>query len=79
MVTFDHIYALLTGGDIGTVIALSAALVAVALLSLLHFRLLFWNISEYRRFRKTEAFTALKHSNMEVSLMVTSTLSPTII
>ena len=70
MVTFDHLYPLLTGGDIGTVIALSAALVAVALLSLLHFRLLLWNISEYRRFRNTEAFTALKNSNMEVTLMV---------
>lgn len=70
MLTFDHLYPLLTGGDTGTMIALSAALVAIALLSLLHFRLLFWNISEYRHFRKTEAFNVLKHSNMEVSLMV---------
>jgi hypothetical protein len=32
-------------------------------------RLLVWNISQYRRFRETEAFQQLKNSNGEISLM----------
>lgn len=70
MLTFDQIYPLLMGEDIVLASLLYMALIAIAGLALLHFRLLFWNISEYRKFRKTEAFTTLKQSSREISLMV---------
>ena len=70
MVTFDHIMPYLMGEDKLTAILLSGSLIAIALLAILHFRLLFWNISEYRKFKKTDAFQALMKSNREISLMV---------
>lgn len=70
LLTFDHIYTILQGDDLITSLLLSISLIAIAFLSLLHFRLLFWNISEYRKFKKTEAFKTLTHSNREISLMV---------
>ena len=69
MITFDHLFPLLMGDDKLTAILVSAALIVVAGLALLHFRLLFWNISEYRKFKKTEEFLSLKNSNREISLM----------
>ena len=70
MLTFDQIMPLLMGEDKLTAILLSGALIAIALLAILHFRLLFWNISEYRKFKKTDAFQSLMNSNREISLMV---------
>ncbi len=70
LLTFDQIVPLLMGEDKLTAILLSGALVAIALLAILHFRLLFWNISEYRKFKKTDAFQGLMNSNREISLMV---------
>ena len=70
MLTFDQIYPLLMGEDKLTAILLSGALVVIALLAILHFRLLFWNISEYRKFKKTDEYQALIKSNREISLMV---------
>ncbi len=70
VLTFNEAYAYLMGSDKLTAILLSGALIAIAALSVLHFRLLFWNISEYRKFKKTDAFKALKNSNREISLMV---------
>jgi len=70
MITFNQLYPILMGEDKLTAILLSGALIAIAALAILHFRLLFWNIKEYRKFRKTEAFQSLKNSNREISLMV---------
>ena len=70
LLTFNHIADILMGGDKLTAILLTTSLVIIALLAILHFRLLFWNISEYRKFKKTEAFKALMNSNREISLMV---------
>ncbi|MCF6190318.1 MAG: hypothetical protein L3J51_07560 [Cocleimonas sp.] len=70
MLTFNQLYPILMGEDKLTAILLSGALVAIIALAVLHFRLLFWNISEYRKFKKTDAFQSLKDSNREISLMV---------
>ena len=70
MLTFNQLYPILMGDDKLTAILLSGALIAIIALSVLHFRLLFWNISEYRKFKKTDAFQSLKDSNREISLMV---------
>ncbi len=50
------------------------ALIAFALIGILYFfvnhiRLLVWNIREFGLFKKTEAYTKLKNSNAEVTLM----------
>ena len=69
MITFDHLYPLLMGENMLTSILVGTALVVVAGLALLHFRLLFWNIGEYRKFKETDEFESLKNSNREISLM----------
>lgn len=48
---------------------IAVALTAIVLLSLLHVRLLIWNLIEYQRFKRTEAYTRLKSSNAEVQLI----------
>jgi hypothetical protein len=79
LVTFMHIWPLLTGDDPVTSILLGLDLLAIAVLALMHFRLLLWNINSYRRFRRTIAFENLRRSNAEVSLMaIPLTLAMTI-
>jgi len=70
MLTFNQVYPIIMGEDKLTAILLAGALIAIIALAVLHFRLLFWNISEYRKFKKTDAFQSLKDSNREISLMV---------
>ena len=69
MITFDHLYPLLMGEDMLTSLLVGSVFVVIAGLALLHFRLLFWNISEYRKFKKTEEYQSLINSNREISLM----------
>ncbi len=79
MITFDHLYPMITEGNALTSGLILATLAMIAFLAILHFRLLFWNISEYRKFKKTEAFQSLKNSNREVALMaVPLTLAMTV-
>jgi hypothetical protein len=69
MATFDVLYPVLTGENrlaAGLVFAALAAMVAFAAL---HFRLLFWNLRELRRFSRTAAYRKLREGNAEVSLM----------
>lgn len=68
MATADFIFPLIARQD--TIAWLMVAdLVIIVALALLHFRLLLWNIGEYRRYKTTRAFEELKRSNQEVSLM----------
>jgi hypothetical protein len=69
MVTFDHLWPILSEGPplAGAVVAL--ALAAIAFFTLLHLRLLTWNLLEYRRFRRTAAHEQLLGSNGEATLM----------
>jgi hypothetical protein len=79
LVTFNHIYPLVTGDNPLLVGLLALDLLAILLFSFFHFRLLAWNISEYRRFKQTRAFGKLKESNAEVSLLaIPLTLAMTI-
>nr|CAA6824519.1 MAG: Unknown protein [uncultured Thiotrichaceae bacterium] len=45
------------------------AITGIILFSFLHLRVLFWNISEYRQFKKTTAYEKLTSTNAEVQLM----------
>lgn len=70
LVTFKHLYPILTGDNLVMGGLLVLDLVAVLFFSFLHFRLLLWNFSELKCFRKSASCTELKKSNAEVSLMV---------
>ncbi len=69
MVTFDHVFPLLMEGSAITATLLTVALVGIAIFSIQHFRLLWWNLRAYRAYRTTAAYRKLKRSNSEVALM----------
>ncbi len=69
MVTFDHLWPVLTGGNTLHVVLLALALAAVAVLAVAHYALLAWNLREFKSFRQTEAYQKLLASNAEISLM----------
>jgi hypothetical protein len=69
MATFNHLWPLLTGGDLLVSSLIALDLAVIAFFAFLHFRLLAWNIREYALFKKTEAFRSLMQSNAEISLM----------
>jgi len=68
MATYDQIFpALLKGDWLSFVVSFS--LVFIIAFAILHFKLLLWNIKQYKSFKETEAFTTLKNSNAEITLM----------
>jgi hypothetical protein len=70
MVTFEALLPVLNGNNgMAASVLLTIALTVIVFFALLHFRLLFWNIREYRRYRKTDAYKTLRNSNSEVQLM----------
>lgn len=79
MVTFNHLWPLLTGGSYWTRGLVALAMAGIAFFTALHVRLLIWNIREYRRYRQTEAFRRSLGTNAEVALMaIPLTLAMTI-
>ncbi len=70
LVTFKHLYQVLTGDNLLLGGLLVLDLMAILFFSFLHYRLLLWNYSELKCFRKSASCSALKNSNAEVSLMV---------
>lgn len=67
--TFNFIYPVLTGGN-----PLISALIVIAYAAMifffyLHIRLLIWNISEYKEFKKTTKYHEMKNSHQAVSFM----------
>jgi len=77
--TFNHLWPILTGPVSWQSVLLGLDLLAVLFFAYLHFRLLFWNIREYRQFRQTRAYDQLRDSNVEISLMaIPLTLAMTI-
>lgn len=69
MLTFDHVWPLLTGNDPWVAALLALDLLVIVYLSYLHFRLLAWNIRELREFRRSAACASLRTSNAEIGLM----------
>lgn len=71
MVTFDNILPVFQGdSSILTQALVAFAMLCVLVLGVLHFKMLIWNIKQYKLFKTTEAFGQLKSSQAEVSLMV---------
>jgi hypothetical protein len=68
MATFDFVYpALLKGNWLSFVVAF--ALVFIIAFAFFHFKLLFWNIKQYKAYKETQAYSSLVNSNAEVTLM----------
>lgn len=79
MANFEHIFPVLMGDNLLISILVAIDLLIIIFLSSMHIRLLIWNLKEYRIFKKTAAYTKLKSSNGEVSLMaIPLTLAMTI-
>jgi hypothetical protein len=79
MVTFNHLWPILVEGPPLTGALTGMAMLAIAFFSLLHLRLLAWNLIELARFRHTAAYQRLLDSNNEATLMaVPLTLAMTI-
>lgn len=68
MATFDQVYPALLKGDWLSFVT-AFALVFIIAFAVFHFKLLIWNIKQYKAFKETEAFNTLKNSNAEVTLM----------
>jgi len=68
MATFDFVYpALLKGDWLSFVSAFS--IVFIIAFAVIHFKLLIWNIKQYKLYKETEAYATLKNSNAEVTIM----------
>jgi len=78
MATFDYIYPILEQGSWLTFVS-SFAMVLIIVFAFFHFKLLIWNLKQFKAFKQTEEYTVLKNSNGEVTLMtIPLTLAMTI-
>ncbi len=68
MATFDQIYPALMKGDWLSFVSIFVMIFIIAF-AFLHFKMLAWNIKQYKAFKETKAFTTLINSNAEVTLM----------
>ncbi|MEE4252690.1 MAG: hypothetical protein V2I50_01460 [Desulfuromusa sp.] len=69
LATFDFIYPQLTGGSLPMQSMIALALAGIIVFAFLHFRLLVWNIAQYRIFRKSAEAEAMRSSHKAVSFM----------
>ncbi len=78
MATFDHVYpALMKGNWLSIVVAI--ALIFIVIFAILHLKLLWWNVKEFMKYKKTDAYEEMRTSNNEVQLFaIPLTLAMTI-
>ena len=67
--TWESLQAVVQGDNPILQLLVAIAVLGVIVFSVLHVRLLVWNIIEYRHFRQTAAYAKLQQSNAEVQLM----------
>lgn len=67
--TWESLQAVLQGDNIMLQILTVIALLGIVVFTLLHVRLLAWNVREYRYFSRTASYQKLRQSNAEVQLM----------
>jgi hypothetical protein len=68
MATYDHVFPVLTQGTWLSFVS-AFSLVFIIWFAFFHFKLLIWNVKQYKAFKETEAYTKLMNSNAEVTLM----------
>jgi len=67
--TFESLMQVFQGDNIGMIIMSAVAIIGIIVFAALHFRVLAWNIGEYKRFKQTNAFKNMVTGNGEVQLM----------
>lgn len=67
--TWESLQAVLQGDNPMLQLLVSIALLGIIVFSVLHVRMLVWNVNEFRHFRQSAAFQKLRQSNGEVQLM----------
>ncbi|ADI00125.1 TsoY family (seleno)protein [Salisediminibacterium selenitireducens] len=79
MATFNHIYPYLMGGSVPVQIAIVIVATGMIYFTVRHFQKLFWNLSQWKQFKQTEAYQKMLGTNAEVSFMaIPLTLSMTV-
>lgn len=68
MATYNHIMPVLSEGSFLSFIS-AFSLVFIIAFAYLHFKLLIWNIKQYKAFKESSGYTKLKSSNAEVTLL----------
>ncbi len=68
LATFNHILPYITDFSYKSILVL-LVVAAIGFFAFLHFKLLLWNIKEYKEYKKTSSYTSLVNSNAEVTLM----------
>ncbi|MDE9451444.1 hypothetical protein J3R80_13300 [Aliiroseovarius sp. Z3] len=66
---FEDIMAAFTTGSAGMKAAIIAAWLGIAVMVFLNLKYLIWNLKSFSAFRKTEAYTTLKNSNAETTIL----------
>ncbi len=69
VVIFEQWWPVFQHAPIWKQVLIAFALIGILYFFVNHIRLLAWNIREFNLFKKTEAYTRLKNSNAEVTLM----------
>ncbi|QQZ27626.1 hypothetical protein HMY34_02030 [Thiothrix subterranea] len=67
--TWESLQAVLQGDNPMLQLLVAVSLLGIIVLSVLHVRLLVWNVNEYRYFRQSATFHKLRQSNSEVQFM----------
>jgi hypothetical protein len=68
LATFDFVYPVLLQGTWLSLVS-AFSIVFIIAFAIMHFKLLVWNIKQYKAFKESEGFTKLKSSNAEITLM----------
>jgi hypothetical protein len=68
LATFDFVYPVLLQGTWLSFVS-AFALVFIITFAVFHFKLLIWNIKQYKAFKETSAYETLKTTNAEITLM----------
>ncbi|MEJ5168342.1 MAG: hypothetical protein WHU93_04175, partial [Arcobacteraceae bacterium] len=68
MATYNHIMPVLADGSILSFVT-AFSLVFIIAFAYLHFKLLVWNIKQYKAYKETQSFEKLKTTNAEVTLL----------
>lgn len=66
---FEDIAAAFASGSMAMRAMIGLAWAAIAILAVLHIRMLVWNLTEFAGFRRTPAYQALRSGNAETQLM----------
>ncbi len=66
---FEDLMAAVSGGSVWMQFTVVVAMAGIAFFAFTNVRLLLWNLSAYAAFKQTDAYTALRNSNAESTLL----------